>query len=153
MLFRSPVRHWLLILLAGLVFCSGLHAGEFFVRPGGSDTAEGTSVATAFATIAKGVTVLKPGDTLTIQPGTYAEAVTARISGTAQEPITIRAARAGTVLIRGDRDVSEFSLAPGFRYTHVTPFQQRVEGVVERDVRFVYSPKLSIEEEIGRAHV
>lgn len=91
----------------------------------------------------KGLGMLKPGDTLTVLPGTYYEAATARISGTPEAPITIRARRPGTVLIRGDWDLTHFAPVSGLRYTHATPFKQRVEGVVERDLRQVYVPKYS----------
>ncbi len=42
-------------------------------------------------TIAHAIRQLKPGETLCLRGGTYYEAVTVRVSGTAEKPITIRA--------------------------------------------------------------
>ena len=87
---------------------------------------------TAFATVGKGVSLLKPGDTLTILPGHYVEAVAARITGTPEEPITIRAQRPGTVLLRGDVDVSGFQRVEGTRYTYWVAFGKRAEAIADR---------------------
>jgi hypothetical protein len=138
------------ILTAWLISCgTSARAAEYFVSTRGNDTSKGLSPSEAFATITKGVSVLTPGDTLTILPGTYYEAVNAKVSGSPEAPITIRSAQphvAGAVLIRGDRDVSGFTPVPDFRYTHVLSMAQRVEGVVERDTRYIYAPVLSIRE-------
>ena len=61
-------------------------AAEYFTAKTGNDAADGRSEKTSFATIAKGVSVLKPGDTLTILPGHYFESVTARLSGAPEAP-------------------------------------------------------------------
>jgi len=45
---------------------SGSLADEYFVARRGSDTASGDSVSTAFLTVGKGLSVLKPGDTVDI---------------------------------------------------------------------------------------
>src|SRR5688500_6162335 len=80
---------------------------EYLVSTGGQDTSDGTEKERAFATIIKGVSVLKGGDVLTILPGEYLEAVEMRkVVGTRQEPVVIRAQRAGTVLLRGDVEVT-----------------------------------------------
>ena len=75
-----------------LVLLCTAHArgAEYFVSKQGADTNEGRSAAAGFATIAKGVSALKPGDTLTILPGTYFESVSAQLSGKPGSPITIR---------------------------------------------------------------
>ena len=62
-----------------LVPLTKLHAAELTVGPAG------------FKTIGEGVAALKPGDTLTIMPGEYREQVSARLVGTAEAPIAIRA--------------------------------------------------------------
>ncbi len=118
-------------------------AGEFFVSPTGDDMADGATRSAAFATIGKGVDVLQPGDTLTILPGEYFESVNPKVAGTADAPITIRAERPGTVLMRGDVDVSGFEPAPGLRGVFVTKFDQRVESVAERSTGRTCVPKLS----------
>jgi serralysin len=68
-----------------------LLAATFYVAPNGSNTNPGTQTA-PFATITKGVSVLKAGDDLLVRGGTYRESV--RIvnkHGTASAPIHIRA--------------------------------------------------------------
>jgi hypothetical protein len=138
----------LLILLA---LSATLHAAEYFTARTGSDTADGLSEKSPFATIAKGVASLKPGDTLTVLPGTYYESVSAKISGTSEAPITIRAQRPGTVLLRGDVDAPAFEPAPGLRRTYVADFKQRVEGVAERGTLRLYEP-LSSAAEVDQAN-
>ena len=82
------------ILTAWLISCGTIaRAAEYFVSTRGNDTSKGLSPSEAFATITQGVSVLKPGDTLTILPGTYYEAVNVRISGSPEAPITIRSAQ------------------------------------------------------------
>src|SRR5207244_2838912 len=62
------------------------------VAPDGSDSSPGTANL-PFRTLAKGVSVLKPGDTLLVKPGTYAESLNANIpSGTDwSKPVTLKA--------------------------------------------------------------
>ena len=112
---------------------SGFHsnAAEYFVAREGSDAATGLARESAFATIGKGISVLKPGDTLTIMPGEYREHIVSGVSGTKDAPVTIRAWRAGSVLLRGDVDLDDFAPVP--------------------DVRHVFSTTLT--QQIGRAHV
>jgi len=49
-----------------------------FVKPNGNDSAAGTSIADAFKTLAHATRTLKPGQTLYILPGDYAEPLTLR---------------------------------------------------------------------------
>ena len=129
-----------------LLALSSAHAAEYLVAKHGSDAAEGLSEETAFATVAKGVSVLKAGDTLTILPGHYSESVTARLSGTPEAPITIRAKRPGTVLLRGDVDLGGFQRAEGTRYTYWVGFDKKAEGVADHAHLRLYAPVLSIAE-------
>lgn len=77
---------------------------EFFVAANGNDNNPG-SLAAPFKTIGHGITVLNPGDTLTIRGGTYNESV--RVSGSSIKngepgnPITIRNRAGETVILRG----------------------------------------------------
>ena len=134
------------VVALALLAVSPAHAAEYFVAKHGADAADGLSGKTAFATITKGVSVLKPGDTLTILPGRYFESVSARLSGTPEAPITIRAKRPRTVLMRGDVDVSGFRRAEGTRYTYWIEFDRRAEGLAERGSLRLYEPMLSIGE-------
>ncbi|MBB5032117.1 right-handed parallel beta-helix repeat-containing protein [Prosthecobacter vanneervenii] len=108
-----------------------LHAAEHNVGPGG------------FKTITEGVAALKPGDTLTIMPGEYRETVSATLVGAAKAPITIRAWRAGSVLLRGDLDLKDFKPAPGLRDVFVTEVGRPVESVFEHSTFRTLEPKMS----------
>lgn len=66
-------------LLAGMVY---------YVSPTGSDTNSGSSTS-PFKTFAKAVSILKPGDTLQVTPGTYSEALIVSVSGTSTAPINV----------------------------------------------------------------
>ncbi|MGV3660459.1 MAG: right-handed parallel beta-helix repeat-containing protein [Prosthecobacter sp.] len=143
----------------------GATAAEWFVSKHGNDTATGSSEAAPFATIGKGMTALKPGDTLTILPGEYFEAVQTTASGTAEAPITIRAKIPGSVLMRGDVQLAGFLPVAGVRHVYVAEFRQRVEGVAERSTLRMLTPMLSLaevemtlgsywhDEKAGRLHV
>jgi hypothetical protein len=61
----------------------------YFVGPQGSDRAEGTQ-ANPWRTLEFAVRQLKPGDTLYLRGGTYYETVSVALSGTPEQPITIR---------------------------------------------------------------
>jgi hypothetical protein len=117
-------------------------AAEYFVSRSGDDS-DGRSEKTAFSNIATAVARLRPGDTLTILPGTYFESVSARISGTPAAPIVIRAQRPGTVLLRGDVDAPRFRPAEGRRFTFCADFDKRAEGIAERSTLRIYEPMLS----------
>lgn len=126
----------ILFVLASLFLTSlaELSAAEYAVGPRG------------FKTIAEGVSALKPGDTLTIRPGEYRETVSATLVGIAEAPITIRAWRAGSVLLRGDVDLNDFRPAPGLRHVFVTEMKQRAESVFERSTFRTLEPKMSAAE-------
>ena len=119
------------LLFAPLVM---LHASEITVGPGGVKT------------ISEGVSTLKAGDMLTIMPGEYREHVAATLVGTAEAPITIRAWRAGSVLVRGDVDLNDFKPAPGLRHVFVTELKRKAESVFERSTFRTLEPKMSVAE-------
>ncbi len=135
----------LLVLVMASAAADESTAAEYFVSRSG-DNGDGLSEKTAFTSIGKGVALLKPGDTLTILPGTYFETISARISGTPAAPIVIRAARPSTVLIRGDVDAPRFRPAEGRLFTFCADFEKRVEGVAERSTLRIYEPMLSLAE-------
>jgi len=62
-----------IFLLAGSL--PGVLAAEYYVNRAGSDTGDGRTRGTAFATIQKGVDALAAGDTVIIGPGEYGENV------------------------------------------------------------------------------
>lgn len=80
---------------------------EFFVAgedPTASDDNPGTADK-PFRTISRGVKELRPGDTLTVRGGTYREGVEIDLVGSAEHPITVRAAAAEQPLIKGSEIV------------------------------------------------
>lgn len=118
--------------LCFLISCAS--AAELTVGPGG------------FKTIGEGVAALKAGDTLTIMPGEYREVVSGTLMGTVEAPITIRAWRAGSVLMRGDVELGDFKAAPGLRDVFVTEMTQKAESVFERSTFRTLEPKMSAAE-------
>jgi parallel beta-helix repeat protein len=123
------------MLRLGLCFLiSFASAAELTVGPGG------------FKTIGESVAALKAGDTLTIMPGEYRETVSATLVGTAEAPITIRAWRAGSVLMRGDVELGNFKAAPGLRDVFVTEMTLKAESVFERSTFRTLEPKMSAAE-------
>ena len=136
--------------VAWLMIESGVtHGATYFTAKSGHDAADGLSPTTAFASIGKGVSVLKPGDTLSVLPGEYFESVNARVSGRPDAPITIRARYPGSVLLRGDVDVAGFKRARDMRHTYALDFKRRVEGVAERSTFQIYRYQPSVAE-VGR---
>lgn len=85
-----------------LLFCSvsKIQAAEYFVSTSGNDSDPGTQ-AQPFRTFSKATSVLQPGDILNIVSGTYQENVVMTRSGTASQPIIIRAANNQKVSING----------------------------------------------------
>jgi hypothetical protein len=62
----------------------------FFVSPGGDDKAEGTSVASAWKTLARACAAAKPGQTILLCAGTYAETLVPGVSGKKDKPLVFR---------------------------------------------------------------
>ncbi len=97
---------WALILALSITASLPLGAAEYFVNPSGSDQAAGTESA-PWKTIQHAAGRAKSGDTVTVTPGDYPEAVVITASGTETEPITFRAvparkAKAQSFDIQGD---------------------------------------------------
>jgi parallel beta-helix repeat protein len=74
------------------------------------------------ATIGKGVARLEPGDALLLHGGVYREALTVDKSGTAQQPITIRAAEGESVTLTGADRITDWSLIQGPDRVYSTPW-------------------------------
>jgi hypothetical protein len=90
----------LLLALAGPAFASQ------YIVDGGSPHAADTNPGTAaqpFKTIRHAADIVQAGDTVLIEPGTYAESITIRNSGTAAKPIVFQAAtRHGVIVVAPD---------------------------------------------------
>ena len=97
-------------------------ATEYFVTKRGNDTNTGTTREAALATVQKGVNTVQAGDTLTIGPGEYHEAVKRIDLGSADKDTIIRAEIAGTVILRGDVPAPAFGQLAGHRFVYVADF-------------------------------
>jgi parallel beta-helix repeat protein len=76
-------------------------------------------------TIGKGLARLEPGDSLLVHGGVYREAVTIDKSGTAQQPITIRAAEGESVTLTGVDRITDWTLIPGSDRVYSTPWPHK----------------------------
>jgi RNA polymerase sigma factor (sigma-70 family) len=84
----------------------GVQRADLYVAPGGSDSGDG-SAKKPYATIAKAVASVKPGQTIALRGGTYrpTAAINIDISGTAAKRITLTA-------YRGERPVIDAAAVP-----------------------------------------
>ena len=116
------------------------NAAEYFVGKGGNDAHDGLSRERAFLTIQKGVDALQPGDTLTIAPGEYSEAVRRDKLGGPDAETVIRAEIPGTVLIRGDVPLPAFRKVEGYRFLYAADFESEtaIRTVNDLDALDVY---------------
>jgi hypothetical protein len=102
----------------------------------------GSGSASAYLTIAGAAAVVQPGDTVLIQPGTYAGGVTVDTSGTASAPIMFKAKSAG-VVIEGsgaERDAffitgADYIVVEGLTIQHATRAGVRIDDAHHVTVR------------------
>lgn len=97
-------RPWKVHLLIVAALCMGgvcsVHAETYHVATSGKDANPGTAAA-PWRTIAKAVQAVKPGDTVLLHSGTYAERLVPVTSGTAEAPITFAAAPGEVATLNG----------------------------------------------------
>ena len=115
-----------------------LHGAEYFVSPAGKDSSDGKSLKTPVKTIRRGMELLKAGDTLTILPGAYHEAVRKVFDGDPARRTLIRAQIPGTVLIHGDLELKNFRPCDKEKGIYVTECPSEPEAVFERDTFKLY---------------
>ncbi len=68
----------------------GGETNVYYVAEQGTDDSDGQAPGTAFRTISHALKVVRPGDMVLIQPGTYAEEIVIQNIGSLEAPITIR---------------------------------------------------------------
>src|SRR5439155_17819586 len=88
--YRSIVRIVPILLVLLLALATSAPAADYFVKNGGSDAADGLSLATAWSTLNHAAGVVNPGDVVHVQDGSYQGFYLDR-SGTAAQPITFAA--------------------------------------------------------------
>lgn len=112
----------LLILLLGV---NAATAADYFVDPLGSDANPGSSGA-PWLTIQHAAASVVAGDSVTVRPGTYVEAVSLSVSGTSGSPITFLGL-AGAVLESPNplASLSGFSIQAGVSYVTLDGFELR----------------------------
>lgn len=99
----------------------------FYVGPAGADTAVGTSARRAFRTFGKAAPSLLPGDTLYVMAGEYTEPLVLLSSGTASQPIRVRAYQKSRVVLPGIRVTGSFARVAG-----LTVRNARADGIEVR---------------------
>ena len=119
---------------------------DYYVNPGGSDTTGDGSQAHPWASIVYAAAQVAAGDTVWINPGTYAGGVVVEVDGTAVEPITFRASAPGVVIegSGGDRDAffidrADYVIVDGFTIQHANRAGMRIsqaDHVTARNMTF-----------------
>ena len=97
----------LVILVLGLLLSGPAQARDYRVdqaNPVADDGGPG-SAEKPFKTISKAVAVAQAGDTVLVNAGTYGEVVEFKNSGTAEQPIVLKAAPGQRVVVSGAREI------------------------------------------------
>ena len=108
-------------------------ANVFFLKPDGDDNTDGLSVKSAWKTLPRAVKNLKPGDTLYLEPGTYAGDATLKGGASGSKTITLRGRGHGPVVLEG---VLTMTGAKNFVFERVT-FVQPTSVIASHFVRFL----------------
>ncbi|MFB7915842.1 right-handed parallel beta-helix repeat-containing protein [Streptomyces sp. NPDC056061] len=91
----------------------------YYVAPSGRDSADGLSTTSPFRHIQRCADVMGPGDTCLITSGTYDETVVPARSGTADRPISYRAAEGAEVTLNGTTPLRGWSKVTGGDVTRI----------------------------------
>jgi len=134
---RASWNFFLIIIVACNLTSTGL-AETYYVGTHGHDGNPGRTEAAAFQTIAHGVSVLEPGDTLIVCPGSYHEQVTIEKSGTPEKPIVIRSQYPHRAQLAGSVRVTGWTPAPGRPHTFRAPLTGSTSLVYEKDTDTEY---------------
>ncbi|MBA3571522.1 MAG: DUF1565 domain-containing protein [Pyrinomonadaceae bacterium] len=85
-------------LLLILLLAASAQAATKYVSPTGDDSNSGNTSSLPFATLAKALTDVAAGDTISLAAGTYTEEPTTSVNGTAASPITIDGNNKGALI-------------------------------------------------------
>lgn len=102
----------------------------FHVRPDGDDAADGLSVGRAWRSLSHAVDALRPGDTLYLAGGTYAEAVTLAPQAPGDAPVRLRGRGVETVWITGPVTIGAGVDAEFERLRFARPVKARDSGAL-----------------------
>ena len=130
-----------------LVLCAAALCGakEYFVSNSGNDRWPGTKDK-PFKTIGKAVSLVKPGDIVTVRGGTYREFVDIRKSGTPEQPIVFRGAPGETALITAGYPVyGPWTKVEGRRYIWKSEFRYAISLFFDSLLLNRYMPVESME--------
>lgn len=108
---------WRAAAVAAVLAAAGVaRSAEYFVSPGGDDSADGAS-ARPWRTIQRAADEARAGDIVTIGEGVYREWVKPRHSGREDAPIVFRAAPGAKVVVSGADEVRGWTKRPDGTWT------------------------------------
>ncbi len=114
----TPICLAISILLLVITHPAAFGATSYYVdATNGSDTNDGTTLATPFQTLAAASAIMGPGDTCHIRAGVYRETLRPAASGTAGSPITYTAYNGEEVTISGADVIAGWTLESGSIYS------------------------------------
>jgi len=113
---------WPSLVLLAFLLAVQAEAKVWHVAPKALTGIDPDSQARAVGTI---TSRLEPGDTVLLHGGICRELVTADRSGTAEQPITIRAAEGESVTFTGADRITDWSLVPGGERIYSTPWPHK----------------------------
>ncbi len=105
-----------------LWLAAGAEAGIWHVAP---ETLPGIDAGRQVRTIGEAAARLEPGDTALIHGGVYRERVVVDKSGSAEAPITLRAAEGEHVVLTGADHITDWTPAPGTDRAYRTPWPHK----------------------------
>jgi len=116
------------LILFSAFITSITYATDFYIKPsGGSNSNDGLTQSTPWATFSHAMGNLSPGDTLYLMNGTYTETLNITVSGINGNPVTFKALNDGKAILDGTRDSDVLRIA-GTASSHKTDI--KIEGVV-----------------------
>jgi hypothetical protein len=101
----------------------------YYVSPTGSDSNNGTSQTSAWATIQHAANIVQPGDTATVLAGTYNERVSVSSSGQNGKPITFQVPAGVTATMQGFEVNANFIQIVGFDITNNNQTDETAWGI------------------------